>query len=210
LDEGGVPVLRHWLPTTTLTFGVSAITDEMCVLGGVYYPVDDIPSRSAAHGSMPKRTEPESTRLGKPKIKVSHAEAFRRDLGRAFGLETWHWNPPNAKGEQKTGEYRETEGRVMTPRERELLEPSDYTLPVDFHSWRRAYSQALADADVNAQQASALAGHSSLGAHQARVIPLAALPRLEIKAASLPNALEPANETGVISAGRTGLEPSDG
>jgi hypothetical protein len=28
--------------TTTLKFGESAITDEMCILGGVYYPVDDI------------------------------------------------------------------------------------------------------------------------------------------------------------------------
>lgn len=27
--------------TTTLTFGESALTDEMCILGGIYYPVDD-------------------------------------------------------------------------------------------------------------------------------------------------------------------------
>jgi hypothetical protein len=37
--------------------------------------------------------------------------------------------------------------------------------PVDFHSWRRAYTQALADAGTNAQHATALAGHASLSAH---------------------------------------------
>jgi hypothetical protein len=30
--------------TSTLTFGESAITDEMCILGGIYYPVDDVTS----------------------------------------------------------------------------------------------------------------------------------------------------------------------
>ena len=86
----------------------------------------------------------------------------------------------------------------MTARERELFEETDETLPVDFHSWRRAYSQALADADVNAQQASALAGHASLAAHQRylassdkmRSIPEAALPRLDV-VASKPELLEP-------------------
>jgi hypothetical protein len=69
----------------------------------------------------------------------------------------------------------------------------------------------------NAQQASALAGHASLAARRrylqnsskVRVLPVAALPRLEIKAASLPIASEPANETSLKVAGRTGLEPSE-
>jgi hypothetical protein len=40
-----------------------------------------------------------------------------------------------------------------------------HTKPVDFHSWRRGYVQGLATADVNAQQAAALAGNADLGAH---------------------------------------------
>lgn len=61
---------------------------------------------------------------------------------------------------------------------------------MDFHSWRRAFVQALADAEVNAQTAMVLAGHSSMGAHQrylanagkAREVPEAALPTLEVRA----------------------------
>ena len=76
----------------------------------------------------------------------------------------------------------------MTPRERELFEPGPFTLPVDFNSWRRAYSQALADADVNVQRATALAGHASLEAHQRYLastgkllrFPEAALPKLGV------------------------------
>ena len=125
-------------------------------------------------------------RAGKgPKIGVSHAEAFRRDLKRAFALETWRpdewcWKP--------------AEGRPWTARERELFEETSYTKPVDFHSWRRAYSQALAEANVTAQQAQALAGHASLDAHQRylsntskmRAIPEAALPQLRILPRSVP------------------------
>jgi len=37
----------------------------------------------------------------------------------------------------------------LTPRKSELLNGNAHTLPVDFHSWRRAYCQSLADAGVN-------------------------------------------------------------
>jgi hypothetical protein len=68
------------------------------------------------------------------------------------------------------------------------------TKPVDFHSWRRAYSQALADANVSAQQAQALAGHASLDAHQRylnntakmREVPAAALPNLRVLPCAVP------------------------
>jgi integrase len=64
------------------------------------------------------------------------------------------------------------------------------TLPVDFHSFRRAYNTALAEAGVNVQQAMHLAGHSDAKTHlryvmQTRAmgtVPDAALP-------SLPSAL---------------------
>lgn len=112
-------------------------------------------------------------RAGQEKTKVSQAQAFRRDLMRAFGIEVW--DPERQRFEAV---------RELTARERELFEESEFTLPVDFHSWRRAFSQALADADVTAQQAQALAGHSTLAAHalylassgRMRHVPTAALP----------------------------------
>jgi len=77
-------------------------------------------------------------RKGEAKIKVSHAEAFRRDLARAWGIEPW-----DAKA-GTNGAFVQT--RQPTERERVVLDGDEYTLPVDFHGRRRAYSQALADA----------------------------------------------------------------
>ncbi len=122
---------------------------------------------------------------------VSHAEAFRRDLRRAFGLETWNL---------ATNQFEPTPDREMTIRERELLEETDVTLPVDFHSWRRAFVQALADIGLSAQQAQKLAGHASLAAHErylrtsrkTLVIPAAAYPStLKLMASTLGNANTP-------------------
>src|SRR5262249_31967724 len=84
---------------------------------------------------------------------VSHAAAMRRDLQRAFGAA--HAASPNSELPRRGG-----------ARWRELFDETDLTKPVDFHSWRRAYNQALADAGLNAQEAAALAGHASLSAHQ--------------------------------------------
>jgi site-specific recombinase XerC len=141
-------------------------------------------------------------RAGEKKIKVSHARAFRRDLRRAFGVETW-----NAKEECFK------RARELTARERELFEVTPHTLPVDFHSWRRAFSQALANADVNAQEASALAGHASLSAHarylasagRKRTIPNAALPQW---APFVPDPLPSGKGPSMKEARRTGLEPA--
>jgi hypothetical protein len=74
-------------------------------------------------------------RKGEEKIEVSHAGAFRRDLRRAWGIERWGGR------KQAFAPVREP-----TERERTVLDGDRYTLPVDWHSWRRAYSQALADA----------------------------------------------------------------
>lgn len=49
---------------------------------------------------------------------------------------------------------------------RDLFEETEFTRPVDFHSWGRAFVQALADVGVNAQLAQKLAGHASLSAHE--------------------------------------------
>ena len=136
-------------------------------------------------------------RAGAVKGKTSHANAFRRDLRRAFGADVW--NP-------QTGQFEHT--RPLTRRERELFEETDFTLPVDFHSWRRAFTQALADADVNAQQATALAGHASLSAHarylassgKLRKVPEAALPGF--LPSPVPKASAGLPETRGVSSGR--------
>jgi hypothetical protein len=127
-------------------------------------------------------------RAGEAKAKSSHAKAFRRDLERAFGVYAWKWDEPaKGKTEPETGSY--VEAREHTARERQLFTETPHTMPVDFHSWRRAYSQALADADVNVQQAAGRAGHASLTAHQRylenaskmRRLPEKALPRLDVR-----------------------------
>lgn len=112
-------------------------------------------------------------RAGERKSGVSHAGAFRRDLERAF-------RAASAQGVAAP--------RPGTIRWRELFETTDYTLPVDFHSWRRAFAQALADAGANAQTAAILAGHSSLQAHQRylqqssrmRALPAGAAPDIQL------------------------------
>src|SRR5690606_39190353 len=84
-------------------------------------------------------------RVGEVKRQVSHAEALRRDLRRVFGLEvlTAETRPRSGKRGPVTCYVWKPSGRDMTPRERELLEETEWTLPVDFHSWRRAFNQAL-------------------------------------------------------------------
>lgn len=165
---------------------------------------------------------------------VSHADAFRRDLKRAFGLEL----AVTRKKVEADGsitlvidKWIDNPKRKMTPREVELFEETEHTRPVDFHSWRRAFVQALADAEVNAQQAAALAGHSSLQAHamylnstaKARELPAGALPNLRVATVNddlPPRSFAPTSaktswpavmansETRVLVAPEVGLEPT--
>jgi hypothetical protein len=87
------------------------------------------------------------------------------------------------------------------------------TLPVDFHSFRRAFATALAEADVSPRQAMHLTGHSDAKVHEryimqktekARTIPEAVIPQrrtteqrpVMTKAASTPQAA--ANESAGV------------
>ncbi len=88
------------------------------------------------------------------------------------------------------------ETRATSPEERAALEEqrrrlcliqagSDEQRPLDFHSFRRAYNTALADAGVNVQTAMRLAGHRNASTHMRYVLlaerleaPEKALPRL--------------------------------
>ncbi len=154
-------------------------------------------------------------RAGKHRLRSTHAKAFRRDLRRAFGLE----GPERVELTRKNGRRDERiqwkEERDPTPREKVLLDGDEHTLPVDFHSWRRAFSQALADAGVNEQQAMGLTGHESEEAHRRylrnaerlRELPLAALPRLQVSDPRDPIASVPVDESSLFSARHTGFEP---
>jgi hypothetical protein len=110
-----------------------------------------------------------------------YAEELRKDLRRAMGLEVFE---PGKWGGRWVEHVKPED---YTPRQRELFLDTQYTKPVDFHSWRRAFNQALADAGLNAQQAAALAGHASLEAHakylknsaKSAQLPDAAVPKLD-------------------------------
>jgi integrase len=67
---------------------------------------------------------------------------------------------------------------------RELFEPTDFTLPVDFHSFRRAFCTALATSGVNEQNAMALAGHRQSSTHK-RYVKMAK--RLSMPASAVPS-----------------------
>ena len=90
----------------------------------------------------------------------------------------------------------------------ELLTETSFTRPVEFHSFRRAFKQALADAGVELQTAMTLSGASDAKTHRryllntakARAIPEAALPQLSMSRAQLP---EPENENGLFCSGRS-------
>lgn len=114
-------------------------------------------------------------------VQDSHAYALRQDLRRALGLEVWS---PSG-GKRKSGAW--VAGRAPTAKERTLFEEGRYTLPIDFHSWRRAWSQALARVGANVQTSAALTGHASdLRAHgrylqnptEAQRVPAGAVPML--------------------------------
>jgi integrase len=153
-------------------------------------------------------------RVGKEKGKTSHAEAFRRDLERAFGLVTWKETGRDRKG-GPLGTWEPAPGRQLTRRDRELFQATEFTLPVDFHSWRRAYAQALADADVSIQQSLGLTGHADVATHarylrnagKMRRLPEAALPALDVSSVQfsrppVQNTPELASETGTYQGER--------
>jgi integrase len=143
---------------------------------------------------------------------VSHAAAMRRDLQAAF---TDYRDEHAVLGKDALDA---TVPAKDSARWRELFEETEETRPVDFHSWRRRFVQALADMGMNAQQAQKLAGHADLSAHErylrssARTleIPSEALPDLSSRVLphrwTKPSA--PNNESSLFSARPAGLEPA--
>jgi integrase len=102
------------------------------------------------------------TRAGEFKAKgSSYADKLRRELAKAL---TW----------------------AALPLRPELFTETDGTLPVDFHSFRRAFKTALAEAGVSTEKAMRLSGSTDPKVHASyvmntasmRVVPEAALPKL--------------------------------
>ena len=94
-------------------------------------------------------------RVGERRGQMTHAGAFRRDLAAAF-VEVLEGNDKARKKDvPKEG----------SRRWKELFEETARTKPVDFHSFRRGYTQALQDAGTNIQTAMALTGHSTVQVH---------------------------------------------
>lgn len=121
-------------------------------------------------------------RAGEKRFRSTHAKAMRIDLQRCFGI--FAWSPT---GGRRGGKW--TKVREMTAREKELFTEMRYTSPVDFHSHRRAFAQALDRAGANLQTSLALTAHGGDGRTHAlyvangsreREIPAGAVPALDI------------------------------
>jgi len=118
---------------------------------------------------------------------TSYAKRLRRALIRA---DVWRLPPvevPATKSGTRTDLGRSAPGSKFAPNPRDpLYFETATTLPVDFHSFRRAFASALAEAGVNVQHAMHLTAHSDPRVHARyvmrtsamRAIPEAAIPRL--------------------------------
>jgi hypothetical protein len=99
----------------------------------------------------------------------------------------------------------------------ELHHATPTSLPVDFHSTRRAYVSALARAGVNQQTAMILSGHSDAKVHQhyveaatIRALPPAAMPIICIAdAGTLLGDAAPSNDSSVFSGAGNGDRTRD-
>jgi len=134
-------------------------------------------------------------RAGEERKAGSMARALRRDLERAFGIVVPVANATIRANKRPDSRPTWVESRPMTPRELELLEPGPFTKPVDFHSFRRAYKQALADSGMDVQASMALSGATDMAAHaryllntaKLQRVPDAALPSFSIVVAETPD-----------------------
>jgi hypothetical protein len=138
------------------------------------------------------------------KTGVSHAKAMRRDLQAAFVAH-------RAANSKVPAEVLDTFCPAKdSARWVELFKGTEFTRPVDFHSWRRRFVQALADIGMNAQQAQKLAGHADLAAHERYLrnttgtltIPNEALPDLTAKVVlphELPKLEGPDTQSSIFS-----------
>ena len=127
-------------------------------------------------------------RAGEEKGRSNVAAALRRDLKRALGLEVPIVQEVVRSNGRPFRSVSWVEGRPMTKREVELFEETTRTKPVDFHSFRRAFKQGLAEAGTDVQTSLTLSGASDLKTHmrylrntsKMRTVPTEALPTLDM------------------------------
>ena len=119
----------------------------------------------------------------------SFAKRLRRELFRAGIHRMSPVEVPATSPGTRTDRGKQASGTKPAPNPRDpLYFETATTLPVDFHSFRRAFNTALAEAGVNVQHAMHLASHSDPKVHARYVmsteamrrVPDAALPRLPI------------------------------
>ena len=117
----------------------------------------------------------------------SYAKRLRAELFRAGVYRCRPSRAGDEAGKRKDSATRTRRETKLAPNPRDpLYFETATTLPVDFHSFRRAFNTALAEAGVNVQQAMHLAAHSDAKTHMRyvmrtaamRAIPDAALPAL--------------------------------
>jgi hypothetical protein len=117
----------------------------------------------------------------------SYAGRLRRDLFQAGVYRMPPVEVTATKPGTRTDLGRHATGTKLAPNPSDpLYYETATTLPVDFHSFRRAFNTALAGANVNVQRAMHLAGHSDAKTHmkyvmrspEMRAIPAEALPRV--------------------------------
>ncbi len=95
--------------------------------------------------------------IGEQRCKTSIAEALRRDLARAFGLEKW---------DEEAGAYKPDPMAKPTRRQTILLQGDEEEfLPVDFHSWRRRFCQSVDTSGLTGSAARNLSGHKTESSH---------------------------------------------
>src|SRR5690606_266108 len=129
---------------------------------------------------------------GESPRQANHAKALRRDLQRAFGIEVYETEPD-------TGRMRWRVARPMTERERALFVEGQFTQPVDFHSWRRAYCQALEEAAPDKATLglrAKLADHDDTATHELYLRRF--VKGLEAPAGAMPQLSRVAQQTGIF------------
>jgi integrase len=157
-----------------------------------------------------KRTGEARSPLG-----LSFAKRLRRDLFHAGVYRMPPVEVPATSPGTRTDRGKQAEGTRLAPNPRDpLYYETTTTRPVDFHSFRRAFNTALAEAGVNVQHAMHLASHSDPKVHARyvmstramRTVPDAALPRLplgplaEAPARDDSTLAEVARRVGIVSA----------
>jgi len=183
LDAAGGRFRQGWAPSKkTKTRRKLPIPDRLRPFLIRWWDENDRPAKGLV---FPVRV---GARAGQEKVKSTHARSFRRDVEASFkaaikaGIE--HAELPEPDSEEW----------------RELFEGTENVRPLNFHSFRHAFTQACHEAGLSVAEVMALTGHRSIDAHKeymglgkprSVVLPDAALPALPEIATADTNGITP-------------------